>query len=109
MTLVMLLKLTLLVKSLATYITCEAVLSSMNRMVIISILCLGEGFRTIFTLILNSLMFIHMNLVAIAAIVSFATLLTIKTKLSSVELLVSLKTKGVLDFLNFVTIHARLD
>ena len=105
----MLLKLTLLVKSLATHITCEAVLSSMNRMVIISILCLGEGFRTIFTLILNSLMFIHMNLVAIAAIVSFATLLTIKTKLSSVELLVSLKTKGVLDFLNFVTIHARLD
>ena len=88
----MLLKLTLLVKSLATHITCEAVLSSMNRMVIISILCLGEGFGTIFTLILDSLMLIQVNFVGTVAVVAFATLLTIKAELSSVELLVSLKT-----------------
>ena len=88
----MLLKLTLLVKSLATHITCEAVFSCVTRMVIISILYLGEGFGTIFTLILDSLMLIQVNFVGIVAVVAFATLLTIKAELSSVELLVSLKT-----------------
>ena len=37
-------------------------------------------------------MFIHVNFVAIVAVVAFPTLLTIKAELSSMKLLVSLKT-----------------
>ena len=92
MALAMLLKFTLLVKFSVTHVACEAVLSCVAGMVIISSLCVGEGFGTIVTLILDSLMFIHVNFVRVVVVVSLATLLTIKVELSSVQLLVSLKT-----------------
>ena len=80
------------IEAWTTLVTSETIDSCVNGCVIVPALLFCKRFWTKFTLILDSLMFIHVNFVGIVAVVAFATLLTIKVKLSSMELLVFSET-----------------
>ena len=68
---------TFLIESFTTNIALNPPNTSMNRHVVVSILCFCKSFRTNFAMVSNSCVFVHVNIITLLIVEAFSTLVTV--------------------------------